>query len=204
MLRFQIQSDKIFAAIVVEGLELSICRIQDLLDLNEEDLYESVLPFGHKVFSPREALRTLEEILKSHAKAELYDLTDYHYLLIYDALYAFTTIHNDTVRNCKTKKGKREASLIGPFRVEEIDFDAMADLFFWDTDFLLTSEASFDLGLEGRRAMGISLQSFAISLGLRPHPEELRLKIYDPQPQKVGKPVYFGPASKVYPDYSRI
>lgn len=201
MLRFQTHPDRVFSAILVESLEFGIDGLEDMLQTGDFSFYDSVLPFSHKVFHPHVALQAFKEILAIHHKSELYELNDYHYLLIYDALYVFSTIHNDTVKGCKTRKGKRDASQIGPFRIEKIDFDAMTDLFFWDTDFLLTQEDAFELGLEGRKAMGISHEAFAISMGLYPHPEELEIKVYDPGPQKAGKSAFFRSASKVYPDY---
>lgn len=47
-------------------------------------------------------------------------------------------------------------------------------------------------------------EAFALSQGLLPHPEELALKIdtmEDPLPCRVTSSKYFGPGSKVYPDY---
>ncbi len=201
MLKFQNHPDKVFDAILVESLEFAVDGAEDLLETGDLSFYDSILPFSHKVYPPHLALKTLKGILQCHQKNELYELNDYHYLLVYDALYVFTTIHNDTVKGCKTKKGKKEASQVGPFRIEKIDFDAMMDLFFWDSDFLMTTEDSFELGLEGRKAMGISHEAFAISMGLQPHREELEIKLYDADPHKVSKSIYFKPASRVYPDY---
>jgi hypothetical protein len=47
-------------------------------------------------------------------------------------------------------------------------------------------------------------EAFALSQGMLPHPEELALNIdtiEDPLHYKVTSPRYFGPKSKVYPDF---
>ena len=85
------------------------------------------------------------------------------------------------------------------FEIDKINFGELIDLFFWDCDFLMTSEDSFESGLEGRKAKGISSETFAISMGLRPHPDELVIKVYDVDPPRASKSVYFNPESRIYP-----
>ncbi len=204
MLRFETNPDDVFTAIVEAGIEYAIDQIKALLETNELNDYARILVFSQKIFPPRLALDTLEKLLECHKKPELYNLSDYHYLLIYDALYLFSAIHNDGVKDSKTNKDRREASVIGPFRIEEIDFDAIVDLYFWDTDFLMTGHELFILGMEKRKEMGISKEAFAISQEFLPHPEELELKIYDLEPQEIRETEYFGSISKTYPDYSLV
>lgn len=202
MLRFAKNPDDVFTAILEESLQFIMDEIKASIEVNDLEDYATILVFSHNIFSPKLALDTLERLLECHRKPELYDLNDYHYLLIYDSLYFLSTIHNDAVKDAKTKKARIEASTIGPFKIEEIDFDAIVDHYFWDTDFLLTSKDLFDLGMEKRKEMGISKEALAISQGLMPHAEELELKICDPEPQEIRKSEYFGPGSKKYPDYS--
>ncbi len=202
MLRFQTSPDDVFTAIIEESLQFTMDEIKDLIETNDLNDYATILVFSHKLFSPKLALETLEKLLEYHLKPELYDLNDYHYLLIYDCLYFLSTIHNDAVKDSQTKKERSVASGIGPFRIEEIDFDAIVDHYFWDTDFLLTSKDLFDLGMEKRKEMGISKEAFAISQGLIPHPDELNVKIYDYEQQEITKSEYFGSTSRKYPDYN--
>jgi hypothetical protein len=204
MLRFETNPDDVFTAILETAIEYAIDQIKVLLGTNQLDDYARILVFSQKIYPPKLALVTLEKLLECHKKPELYNLNDYHYLLIYDALYLFSSIHNNGVKDSKTKKDRREASVIGPYRIEEIDFDAIVDLYFWDTDFLMTGQELFILGMEKRREMGISKEAFAISQEFLPHPEELTLKIYDFKPQKIRETEYFDPVSKTYPDYSLV
>ena len=202
MLRFSKNPDDVFTAILEESLQFVMDEVSDLIETNDLDYYAIILVFSHKIFHPKRALETLEKLLGCHKQPELYNLNDYHYLLIYDALYLFSTIHNDRVKEAKTKKDRSEASMIDSFKIKEIDFDAMVDFYFWDTDFLMGSGDLFDLGMDKRKEIGISHEAFAISQALPPHPEELELKIYDHESQEIIKSEYFTLESKKYPDYS--
>jgi hypothetical protein len=70
---------------------------------------------------------------------------------------------------------KEELSMIAGFRIEKIDFDGLVALYFFDIDFLLDSETVSDLGLDKRAMLGIQNETFGISQGMSPHPEELEL-----------------------------
>jgi hypothetical protein len=49
----------------------------------------------------------------------------------------------------------------------------MVDIYFYDTNFLLDQEDTFALGMEGRKIMIVSKETFAITQGLPTHHEEL-------------------------------
>jgi hypothetical protein len=202
MLRFEIPPDDVFSAILEESLAFAAEEIKDLLEAEDRQLYESILLCGHRIFRPKIALQTLDHLLACHRKPELYVLNDYHYLLIYDVLHYFSSIHHQEVKSAKGGKARREASAVGPFRIEKIDFDAIVDLYFWDTDFLLPSEEMIELGIEGRQFMEMSPEAFSISQGLQPHPEELALHVWDDTTQEISKSEYFAETSKRYPDFS--
>ncbi len=61
------------------------------------------------------------------------------------------------------------------------------------------------MGLEGREQRKISKETFALSQGLAPHPEELIIKAYQREKAVIrGPSMLFGPRSKVYPDYGYL
>ena len=56
--------------------------------------------------------------------------------------------------------------------------------------------------MDGRKEMSFNKETFAISQGLAPHPEELKIKMYKKEEAVIKKPSdLFGPKSKIYPDY---
>jgi hypothetical protein len=208
MLRFQDPPDDVFTAILQESFEYAIGMIEDILEYDDEleikEVFEGIFPYAAKVFSPQMALETLKKLLDCHRKPELYYLNDYHFLLIYTVLHSYCTIHNDYVQEARNIKENKELSKVGPFYIEQIDFNAILDLYFWDLDFLEDGDVVLALGMEGRRNLRMNEEIFAISQGLQPHPEELELAVCEGGNYKIEKSKLFGPKSKIYPDFDPI
>jgi hypothetical protein len=107
------------------------------------------------------------------------------------------------VRDCKTDEDRKQVSQIGDFYIEELLFDELIDIYFYDTDFLLNPEDIFPLGMDDRKALDLSDETYAISHGLSPHPEELELKVHEGAlPVETDSSLYFSSKSKVYPDFN--
>ena len=208
MLRFQSHPDKVFTAILKDSIELMTDEIHDAVSLakSTEELSEylnSFLPNASKVFNPQTALNTLNEILVCLAKPQLYQLNDYHYLLLYDTLSNLCDLHNKAVREAEIKADRKQISQIGNYYIEKLLFHEMVDIYFYDIDFLIDTEEAFQLGIEGRKNMDVSEATFAISQGLAPHPEELSLVVHEGETLIETEPSpYFGSKSKVYPDFN--
>ena len=208
MLRFQSHPDRVFTAILKDCIVLMTDEIYDTVSFenSKEEFTEELhylLPNARKVFTPGTALTTLKEMLVCLEKPQLYYLNDYHYLLLYDTLSNLCELHNSAVRAAENKKDKIEMSqMIGGYYIEELLFSEMVDIYFYDVDFLLTPEETFDLGMEGRKSIDVSDKTFAISQGLAPHPEELSLTVHEGEiPIETDSSPYFGSKSKVYPDF---
>jgi hypothetical protein len=79
----------------------------------------------------------------------------------------YCDLHNDDA----TGTGDR----VGAYEIEAIDFDAIIDRFFWDTDFLFGPEL---LQAEEKNPgfLRVSRQAGKIAAGLRPSPSDLRLR----------------------------
>jgi len=168
---------------------------------DEEDHCKSLLLFACKVFNSETALRTLKSILTYNKKPGLFVLNDYHYLLLYDTLQYYCDVHNDIVRNTPDRNEKKKTSLIGAFYIEEILFDNLIDIYFYDTDFLLNADTVVNLGFDNRKALGLNDETFGISQGLSPHPEELKMRKHKyEEPDLVTQAVFWRPGSRVYPD----
>jgi hypothetical protein len=203
MLRFETPPDKIFTAILEESMSLMIDRIREIKAAKEDagNELEDLMPTAGKVFGPATALKTLKRMLACHKRPGLYRLNDYHYLLLYDTLQYFCEIHNDMVKVACSMSEKQRTSRVGAFYIERINFDDLIGIYFYDTDFLMEGDTVMGLGLERRKALGLHDETFGISQGMAPHPEELKLKMQDNEkPVLIIQSRYWGPSSRVYPD----
>jgi hypothetical protein len=166
MLGFAQRPDLIFLAILHDALE----DLQEILtDLEAED-WTAQYPTAVRCFSRNLARTTLGQLLTASRADQVYQLTDNHWLLLYDCLRIYCTIHNDYAREAPT-----QTLPVDPYRIGPIDFNALTDGYFWDTDFLLEGPTLAGLGPDGRKSMDVADEVFGISQGLPPHPEELKL-----------------------------
>jgi hypothetical protein len=161
MLRFQYHPDKVFTAILKDGIQLMIDQINDAVSFSssKEELSEqmvSLLPNAENVFNAQTALTTLKRMLSCLEKPQLYYLNDYHYLLLYDTLSNLCDLHNSAVSECETEEERKQLSQIDDYYIEELFFDEMIDIYFYDIDFLFDPEDMFQLGLEGRKEKAIN------------------------------------------------
>jgi hypothetical protein len=105
------------------------------------------------------------------------------------------------VRIASTIDEKNRSSQVGAYHIDEIRFDDLIDIYFYDIDFLMDSDTIMKLGIERRKGLGIHDETFGISQGLPPHPEELEIKKHIHEDQDVSiQPTYWEPGSRVYPD----
>ncbi len=173
MLRFATKPDGVFTDI----LHASLGGMRDMLadlDTDAEPFWTAQYPNAAYCFTVRGAVSVLDQLLIASRDLQVYQLTDYHWLLLYDCLRVYCDIHNDEV------KGAPQGALpIGPYRIGPIDFDALVDVYFWDTDFLLDHITLAGLGPEGRENLDISDEVFGIAQGLPPHPQELKIIPWD-------------------------
>jgi hypothetical protein len=194
MLRFTNKPDEIFILLINEAIEDMICYVEmddDLAD--REDALSAYMPRTSELFDAKGAmdqLRALRECLNSD---KLYMPTDYHWLLLYECLRSYCAYFND----------ERVGDLYEVHKIESIDFSWLIGHYFWDTDFL--NDDIPNVPMEVRKMMGISSETFGLTAGLKPHPDELVLaecraelvKAFEGQPVNI-----FIPGSKVYPPLS--
>jgi hypothetical protein len=127
----------------------------------------------------------------------LYQLTDYHWLLLYESLRGFSGLHNDLARDAGAPVE------VGPYLLGEIDFGALLDLYFWDLGFLLEGELVAAMTPEQRKQMGMNPELFGLSQGLVPHPKELKIELVEdeePEPSEARVPPE-GSIIRKYPYY---
>ena len=98
-------------------------------------------------FTPELASETLLDLVVKLQLPEAYVPTEYHWLLMYECLQALIEVLNDAplpslVTQLTTLATAQDALYLSlPTRSEgvagfHIDFDALVDTYFWDTDFL--------------------------------------------------------------------
>jgi hypothetical protein len=198
MLRFQACPDRVFTAILHDALELggALLRVRRTrprpAELQQrEAVYASLYPRTSTFFTRLEALDVMTALLAASRDAAVYQITDFHWLVLYECLEAFCGLHNDSV------KGKRRTTrAVGLYRIGPIDFDFIVDHFFWDTDFLLGRDL-LELSPDQRqRQLGVSDEAFSIAAGLKPHPDELRI-VLRAEPD-------FGPGEMTGPERGRV
>jgi hypothetical protein len=179
MLRFEVSPDTVFLAILHAALALQKSCVEELMEMEEGPAsrwWPVTEPMIARFFDPPTAVRLIERLLAASRDTQLYQLTDYHWLIIYRCLETFCDLHND-----KAATDPSGRAVVGPYSIGSIDFDAIVDRFFWDTDFLMGPEL-LELSADQRRGqLGFSDEAFSIAVGLKPHPSELEIRpVADP------------------------
>lgn len=196
MIRFERKPDEVFTAILHEALKTELDQIRELIGGDPED-WSAMSPRLSRCFTPQTAAAAIEQLLAASRDAAVYQITDYHWLVLYECLRAYCQWHNDIAAE------QPDGLLpVGEFRIGEIDFDAVADLYFWDTDFLFDPSTLERLGPDARQSLTISDEAFAIAQGLQPHPDELRIERWEePEWEEGEMEELFRPGSRRYPDW---
>ncbi len=175
MIVFQDEPDAIFLAIVDEALaharEVHLVRYREgyrptkteRRDLEEAywDLFPELVPF----FTRRELIHVIDRLRRaSRDERRRYELTDYHWLVLYSCLQLYCDLHNDGAMG----------EQVGPYEIEHIDFDALVGRFFFDTDFLLGATLlSAEEVAPGH--LRVTRQAWKIAARLRPEAKDLRV-----------------------------
>jgi hypothetical protein len=185
MLRFSAPLTPAVTAIVVACLEIASDEIGELCDSHDE--WREAYLLAATCFTPGLARATLEDLLAKLRLPEEYVPTDYHWLLMYECLQHQIEVLNDmpppafveALRPLATTQDALYLSL--PANAQEtagfsLDFDALVDTYFWDTDFLLDAEGFTQLSPDQKASLGFSPSTFGVTQGLAPHPDELVLR----------------------------
>ncbi|MFT7636951.1 MAG: hypothetical protein ACI9Y8_000716 [Candidatus Omnitrophota bacterium] len=201
MLRFAEPPDRIFTEILNRTLEKAKDFLQDANNplLNKEErnaLYERICSRSNKVFTPKLALRTIKDIKKYHEDSNLWNLNGYHLFLLHDALNAWIEDYNTLDCEEPIKYYSKD--------ITEIDFDCLLSRFFEDTDFLINQEVMTDITEEIKDQMCYDQETFGIAMGLKPHEDELEIKLHSKgsfKPKKASIRGYFSTKRRVKPEF---
>jgi hypothetical protein len=184
MLRFSDQLTPAATAIFVMCLDLAS---DEVVDVDRPDAWREAYPRSATCFTPALAQATLVDLVDKLRLPEEYVPTDYHWLLMYECLQGQIEALNDApvlplvglLTALATAQDALYLTL--PPRAQEvagfsIDFEALVDMYFWDTDFLLDAEQFARLDPDAKASLGFSPSVFGVIQGLAPHPDELVLR----------------------------
>jgi hypothetical protein len=184
MLRFASPLTPAATAIFVMCLDLAA---DEVLDVDRPEAWREAYPLSATCFTPELARATLVDLVEKLRLPEEYVPTDYHWLLTYECLQGqIERLNEDPLSplvNLLTALATAQDALYLtlPTRSKNdasfhIDFDALVDMYFWDTDFLLDAEQFARLEPEAKANLGFSPSVFGVIQGLAPHPDEMVLR----------------------------
>ena len=149
MLLFQDKPDKIFTEILHEALTSAIDIVKFKEDDEDGEYYKSVFPNASKNFSRELALYVLKELLEYSEDSNLWKMTDYHLVLLYDTLKYYCNAESDSA----IELGESIFS-VEDYTVWEINFEDLMTCYFKDLDFLFEEELFLDLPEEIKKQFG--------------------------------------------------
>jgi hypothetical protein len=197
MLRFAHKPDQLFLLLFNDAIEFVLRQLNLYGERHAEpaDLREflsDTLPRSAELFTFDLAVEQLKALQAANAQPQVVQPTDYHWLLLYEMFEFY----------CEMTEGMPTGPLYNQYGITDINFDALIDFFFWDTDFLDRNIPN--LPLEKREAMDISPETFGLTAGLPPHPEELQLKPCDDEMTMdffEAKDLVFREGATTYPSF---
>jgi hypothetical protein len=184
MLRFASPLTPAATAIFVMCLDLAS---DEVIDVDRPEAWQEAYPLSATCFTPELARATLVDLVAKLRLPEEYVPTDYHWLLMYECLQGqIERLNEDPLAplvNLLTALATAQDALYLtlPPRAQDvegfsIDFEALVDMYFWDTDFLLDAEQFARLEPDAKASLGFSPSVFGVIQGLAPHPDELVLR----------------------------
>lgn len=158
---------------------------------DQEDWLCAAMPRAARFFTAPQAREQLIAIQKIYHDDRLYQLTKYHWLLLYECLETFAQEFNEQPVGWLAQK----------YGIARIDFHRLVELFFWDTSFLMDHLAK--MSRQETRTMLIWPESFGLAAGFKTHPDELAFVLCDEALTKdfeeKADTTLWSPSSKSYP-----
>ena len=188
MLYFRTQPDAVFIPFVSQALNYELQAVRRVASHNDTDAWLVEYPSVGMLFTPYSALITLEDLLVAHEASMVYRLTDYHWLLLYESLKNYCLWHNDQVYDESVS-----FTMLGGYRFGLVDFETMADRYFWDQEFMELLYADADESDCCPCGDYTDSSDIDLSYGLRPHPDKLQLIPVEepawriPEPEECGQ-----------------
>ncbi len=189
MLRFEYKPDKIFSKILRLAFENGVSSI---VEYTRSD-YKCFYPNASKFLSKGMARKVLIDLKRKNEDSHFWELNNCHYCLIYDLLFDFCSEQSDMVRDTN-----KPILCVNRWEIYEIDFYAIVGRYFADIDFLFDKDLLLNMHQAGKDQMGCADENFGIVMGMKAHPDELRIDVSEP-----GKFVPEDPDADMYVQGSR-
>jgi hypothetical protein len=165
MLRFQTPLTAAAKEIMVYCLAVAADEIVELYE--DHEAWAAAYPLGSACFTQGLARRVLLELVEKLDAPELYVLTDYHWLLVYECLKEQIALFNDgpvpsVVTRLRALASDQDTAYLHlPKRSKGMadvwmDFDEFIDVYFWDTDFLTDAGVFGHLTPDVKQQLGLS------------------------------------------------
>jgi len=194
MLRFASPLTPAATAIFVMCLDLAS---DEVIDVDCPAAWREAYPLSAACFTPALARATLVDLVEKLRLPEEYVPTAYHWLLLYECLQSQIEALNEAplpplVNLLTTLATAQDALYLTlPARSKSgagfsVDFEALVDMYFWDTDFLLDAERFAQLSPDAKANLGFSPSTFGVIQGLPPHPDELVLRRAESEQEDEG------------------
>jgi hypothetical protein len=168
MIRFAAKPDRLFCELLNCAITVIVEHYLSFDDPRDQaDWFCACLPRSARYFTPSEAKEQLLRLQQLLHQDGLYEVTKYHWLLLYECLETFCEGFND----------QPHGWLALNYRIQRIHFSSLARLFFWDTTFLLDHLAK--MSLPDNRTMLIWPESVGLSAGFKTHADELAIALCD-------------------------
>jgi hypothetical protein len=200
MFTFKRPADTVFQALLRTSIDYALGFIesegfgQEWININFKN--------SAKLFPLPVAKTTLSNLLRCLDRPELYQLSAFHNLLLYDVLDSYIVVTSDLIALEKDAEERKRLSFVDPFYIEEIEMMDIEDMYFSEYGVTLEADDRLDCLRELRQKFNGDTSWLAD--GLLPYPEELVMPvIYDKKAidfYRVRPSEFFGPNSKVYPD----
>jgi hypothetical protein len=168
MIRLATKPDSIFSDLLDSAIaQIANDYLSSANARDQEDWLCASMPRAARFFTAQQAREQLIAIQKIYHDDRLYQVTKYHWLLLYECLETFAQGFNEQPLGWLAQK----------YGIEKIDFHRLVELFFWDTSFLMDHLAK--MSRQETRTMLIWPESFGLSAGFRTHPDELAFILCD-------------------------
>ena len=136
MIYFQTKPAAVFEAILQEALLSEMTEVKMLADDGAIGSWEGLYPQTSVAFEPYTAIRVMAQLLAATRDVSVHRLADAHWLVLYECLQNFCAMHNELLED-----DLHAFRSIGAFRMGHVDAEALVAIYFWDTDFLISSES---------------------------------------------------------------
>jgi hypothetical protein len=134
MLRLQAAPDRVFTAILHDCLAWTCDGLEYFTEAyrpnkgelkDRDEFYWATYPRMARFFRRKDAVALVERLMTASKELALYQITDFHWLILCDALKAYCDDHNDVAWDSESG-----VLIVGHYEIGEIDFDYILDHFF--------------------------------------------------------------------------